>query len=102
MSVSPPDRRFEAPALSYMPALDGLRALSVLAVIAYHAELPHSSGGFLGVEVFFVVSGYLITALLLREQRRTGFISLRAFWLRRARRLLPALFTLLAASLAVS
>ncbi len=77
------------------PALDGLRALAVLAVIAYHAELPEVPGGFLGVEVFFVVSGYLITSLLLLEHARSGEISLPRFWLRRARRLLPALFTLL-------
>src|SRR6266481_6418494 len=79
----------------YFPALDGLRALSVLAVIAFHAELAHAPGGFLGVEVFFVVSGYLITAILLIEQRDTGAISLPQFWLRRARRLLPALCALL-------
>jgi peptidoglycan/LPS O-acetylase OafA/YrhL len=82
----------------YLPALDGLRALSVLAVIAFHAELPGGSGGFLGVEVFFVVSGYLITALLLLELRETRAISLTGFWLRRARRLLPAVFALLVAA----
>jgi len=81
----------------YLPALDGIRAVSVLAVIAFHAELPAMSGGFLGVEVFFVVSGYLITALLLLEQRDTRAVSLTRFWLRRARRLLPAVFALLVA-----
>ena len=81
----------------YLPGLDGLRALAVLAVIIYHADSSWLSGGFLGVEVFFVVSGYLITLLLLAEQERTGRISLRAFWGRRARRLLPALYTLLIA-----
>src|SRR5476649_1021683 len=81
----------------YFPALDGLRALSVFAVLAFHAELARVPGGFLGVEVFFVVSGYLITALLLLEQRETGALSLAEFWLRRARRLLPALFALLMA-----
>jgi peptidoglycan/LPS O-acetylase OafA/YrhL len=86
----------------YLPALDGLRALSVLAVIGFHAELPRLGGGFLGVEVFFVVSGYLITSLLLLEQRSTGRISLPQFWLRRARRLLPAVFALLLGALAVS
>ncbi len=86
----------------YLPALDGLRAFSVLAVIGFHAELPYFRGGFLGVEVFFVVSGYLITQLLLEEQRKTGRISLPQFWLRRARRLLPALFVLLLAALALS
>lgn len=94
-----------APSISsvpYLPGLDGLRALAVLAVIAYHADVPMLRGGFLGVEVFFVVSGYLITLLLLAEHERTGRISLRAFWGRRARRLLPALFALLAAVAALS
>jgi peptidoglycan/LPS O-acetylase OafA/YrhL len=86
----------------YLPALDGLRALSVLAVIGFHAELPRLAGGFLGVEVFFVVSGYLITSLLLLEQCGSGRISLPQFWLRRARRLLPAVFALLLGSLVVS
>ena len=82
-----------------MPGLDGLRALAVVAVLLYHAELPWIPGGFLGVEVFFVISGYLITALLLAEWRQQGRIDLKAFWLRRARRLLPALFVLLAVTL---
>ena len=92
----------KGPATHYVPALDGLRAFAVLAVIGYHAGIPHLSGGFLGVEVFFVVSGYLITSLLLREQRTTGRLSLPNFWRRRARRLLPALFTLLIAALVLS
>jgi peptidoglycan/LPS O-acetylase OafA/YrhL len=86
----------------YLPALDGLRALAVLSVIAFHAELPRFNGGFLGVEVFFVVSGYLITSLLLDEREKTGRVSLARFWLRRARRLLPALFVLLLATLTLS
>lgn len=86
-----------APAMGYRPALDGLRALSVAAVIAYHAGLAWIPGGFLGVEVFFVVSGFLITALMLEERESTGRLSLRAFWVRRARRLLPALVVVLAA-----
>jgi len=81
--------------LAYLPGLDGLRALSVLAVIVYHANKSWLGGGFLGVEVFFVISGYLITTLLLIESERTGSISLGQFWLRRARRLLPALWTML-------
>ena len=84
-------------AMGYRPALDGLRALSVAAVIAYHAGLSWIPGGFLGVEVFFVVSGFLITALMLEERESTGRLSLRAFWVRRARRLLPALVVVLAA-----
>ncbi|MEP7050515.1 MAG: acyltransferase family protein [Pseudomonadota bacterium] len=83
----------------YVSALDGLRALSVLAVIGFHAEIPDLGGGFLGVEVFFVISGYLITHLLLLEHAARARISLPRFWLRRARRLLPALFTLLAMTL---
>ncbi len=81
---------------SYMPALDGLRALAVLAVIFYHANLPPwLPGGFLGVECFFVISGFLITSLLYAEWERDGRLNFKAFWLRRARRLLPALFLLL-------
>lgn len=82
--------------LSYMPALDGLRALAVLAVLAYHADLPWARAGFLGVDVFFVISGFLITALLLNEHARNGRINLIQFWRRRALRLLPALLLLLA------
>jgi peptidoglycan/LPS O-acetylase OafA/YrhL len=88
--------------LAYSPGLDGLRALAVIAVLLYHADLPFLPGGFLGVEVFFVVSGYLITALLLAEWRKSGRVSLKDFWLRRARRLLPALYVLLVATLAYS
>jgi len=86
-----------SPPARYMPALDGLRAVAVLAVIAYHINLPAAPGGLLGVGVFFVLSGYLITDLLLGERERTGAIALGAFWQRRARRLLPALFVMLAA-----
>jgi peptidoglycan/LPS O-acetylase OafA/YrhL len=85
------------PGLPYLGGIDGLRAVSVAAVLAYHGGLTWAPGGFLGVEVFFVISGYLITSLLVSEHRRTRSISLRDFWLRRARRLLPALFTLLGA-----
>jgi peptidoglycan/LPS O-acetylase OafA/YrhL len=78
----------------YMPGLDGLRALAVLAVIAYHLGLGWAPGGLLGVGVFFTLSGYLITDLLLAERAR-GRVRLRRFWLRRARRLLPGLFVML-------
>ena len=78
-----------------MPALDGLRALAVIAVLLYHADLGWIPGGFLGVEVFFVISGYLITLLLVNEHEQNGRISLRRFWFRRARRLLPAAYALL-------
>jgi peptidoglycan/LPS O-acetylase OafA/YrhL len=82
--------------LTYRPALDGLRALAVVAVFAYHTHLPWARAGFLGVDVFFVLSGYLITALLLVEYEREGRIDLIRFWCRRARRLLPALIAVLA------
>ena len=80
----------------YMPGLDGLRALAVLAVIAYHEQLGWAPGGLLGVGVFFTLSGYLITDLLLGQWARSGALNLGDFWLRRARRLLPALFVMLA------
>jgi peptidoglycan/LPS O-acetylase OafA/YrhL/lysophospholipase L1-like esterase len=79
-----------------MPGLDGLRALAVLAVIAYHLGLGWAPGGLLGVGVFFTLSGYLITDLLLGQHETTGRLQLMDFWLRRARRLLPALFVMLA------
>ncbi|MQL51320.1 acyltransferase family protein [Desulfofundulus thermobenzoicus] len=79
----------------YMAGLDGLRALAVLAVIAYHLNLRFAPGGFLGVGVFFVLSGYLITDLLVAEWQGSGQINLKNFWLRRARRLLPALMIML-------
>jgi peptidoglycan/LPS O-acetylase OafA/YrhL len=85
--------------LGYVPALDGLRALSVCAVIAYHAEASFVPGGFLGVEVFFVISGFLITTLMLEERTSSGRVSLRGFWLRRFRRLMPALLTMLIVTL---
>lgn len=71
--------------------LDGLRAIAIIAVLAFHLNAAWLPGGFLGVDVFFVVSGFLITTLLVREHRRSGTIALRSFWVRRARRLLPAL-----------
>ncbi|MBX3313089.1 MAG: acyltransferase family protein [Actinobacteria bacterium] len=77
----------------YLPALDGLRAVAVAAVIAFH--LGRLGGGFLGVDVFFVLSGFLITRLLLAERASSERISLKAFWRRRVRRLVPAVLTLL-------
>ena len=83
--------------MGYQPALDGLRAISVIAVILYHANVSWMLGGFLGVEVFFVVSGFLITSLMIEERAAQGRVDLRKFWIRRARRLLPALFMMLLA-----
>jgi len=89
------ESRTEAPSISYQPGLDGLRAIAVGAVLLYHGGVTWMRGGFLGVDIFFVLSGYLITTLLLVEWGRTGRIRLLAFWARRARRLLPALALLL-------
>ncbi len=80
----------------YMPGLDGLRAVAVLAVLAYHEQFGWAKGGLLGVAVFFTLSGYLITDLLLAQWTTAGQLRLKDFWLRRARRLLPAVFVMLA------
>ena len=80
----------------YMPGLDGLRAIAVLAVIAFHEQFGWAPGGLLGVGVFFTLSGYLITDLLLSRWTASGRLHLAEFWMRRARRLLPALFVMLA------
>ena len=80
----------------YLPGLDGMRAVAVVAVMIYHTNNGWLPGGFIGVEVFFVISGYLITLLLIGEHEKRGRIDLKEFWLRRARRLLPALFLMMA------
>ncbi len=84
-----------APRLGYVPALDGLRGIAVLAVMLYHLYLPLPQGGYLGVDIFFVISGFLITGLLLEEWRASGRLDLPRFIARRALRLLPALAALL-------
>ena len=84
-----------------MPGIDGLRAVAVAAVFLYHAGVSWMPGGFFGVDVFFVISGYLITSLLLAEYGQSGRVALARFWAARARRLLPALFLLLAVCLLI-
>jgi peptidoglycan/LPS O-acetylase OafA/YrhL len=79
----------------YRPALDGIRAIAVLSVVVYHLNGGWLAGGYLGVDVFFVLSGYLITSLMIIEYRGSGMVSLAGFWARRARRLLPALVTMI-------
>src|SRR5579863_8959396 len=81
----------------YLPGLDGLRALAVAAVVAYHLGFGWATGGLLGVGVFFTLSGYLITDILVAQYGATGLLDLRTFWLHRARRLLPALLVMLVA-----
>lgn len=85
----------------YYPAIDGLRAFAVLAVIAFHTHIRFLSGGFLGVDVFFVISGFVITLTLLREHERTGRLNLWAFYRRRWWRLMPALVACVALALVV-
>jgi peptidoglycan/LPS O-acetylase OafA/YrhL len=91
-----PRARANGSGIGYFGGLDGIRALAIAAVLIYHGGVVWAGGGFLGVEVFFVLSGFLITSLLVAEWRRSATIALRAFWARRARRLLPALFCLVA------
>lgn len=89
------------PGYAYRPALDGVRALAVAGVLLFHGGIAALPGGFLGVDAFFVLSGFLITSLLLGEYQRSGRIRLGAFWLRRARRLLPALLLVITATVVV-
>src|SRR5262245_24906016 len=84
-----------SPQREYVPGLDGLRALAIAAVLLYHADVPWLPGGFLGVEIFLVISGYLITSLLREEFRAHGTVDIADFWLRRARRLLPAMWAVI-------
>jgi peptidoglycan/LPS O-acetylase OafA/YrhL len=101
MGCAPFMPRARTTALPYVPALDGVRAIAVAGVLLYHAGVAWLPAGFLGVDVFFVLSGFLITSLLLAELDRGGRIDLRRFWSRRARRLLPAAFLVIAVTLAV-
>ncbi|HET6793375.1 MAG TPA: acyltransferase, partial [Acidimicrobiales bacterium] len=91
------DRHGGRPAGGYVAALDGVRALAIGAVLVFHGGFGWASGGFLGVDVFFVLSGFLITGLLVSEYHTSGGVAFGRFWARRARRLLPALLAVLAA-----
>lgn len=86
----------------YLPEIDGLRALAVLAVLVYHAAPAWAPGGYMGVDVFFVISGYLITAILVAEHGATGRIDLLDFYARRIRRLMPALWTVVVATMGLT
>ena len=83
--------------MGYLPGLDGLRAIAIIGVLLYHSGVDWVPGGFLGVDVFFVLSGFLITSLILEEYDRSGRVDFRRFYIRRARRLLPAVFVMLIA-----
>jgi peptidoglycan/LPS O-acetylase OafA/YrhL len=98
----PEDPRRRSPADRFRPDLEGLRAVAVVLVLLYHARVPGFGGGYVGVDVFFVLSGFLITGLIVRELRDTGTVSLPAFYARRARRLLPAAALVLVVTVAVS
>ena len=83
---------------TYLFYLDGLRAIAILAVLAFHSDNTWLPGGFLGVEIFFVISGFIITKLLLDEWQKNGRVDLKRFWFRRLRRLIPAAFTMMLAT----
>ena len=85
----------------YLPSIDSLRALAVLAVIIYHVDVNYLPGGFLGVDLFFVLSGYLISSLIIKEYKKTGSLNLYNFYIRRARRLLPAVYFMITVVLVV-
>ena len=85
----------------YLPSIDSLRALAVLAVIIYHVDVNYLPGGFLGVDLFFVLSGYLISSLIIKEYRKTGSLNLYNFYIRRVRRLLPAVYFMITVGLVV-
>ena len=100
--LSESDSSKSASYVPFNPGIDGLRAIAVLAVIAYHSGITRFSGGFLGVEIFFVISGYLITALLLGEYEANQRIDIKRFWNRRARRLFPALIAYIGGATALA
>ena len=100
-SAATADQTPTRPKSRYIPALDGLRTLAVVAVVLYHLNLTWAQGGLLGVTIFFVLSGYLITRLLINEIAKTGRIDLKSFWIRRIRRLFPAVVTVVVVTCAL-
>lgn len=103
LAPAPPTQRAGAgDGDGFRPDIEGVRAVAIILVLLYHAAVPGFSGGFVGVDVFFVVSGFLITGLIVRELRRTGTVSLPNFYARRARRLLPAAALALLVTMAAS
>ncbi|MEM7378711.1 MAG: acyltransferase, partial [Pseudomonadota bacterium] len=94
LNASPPrDQTVTGARLTYRPEIDGLRAIAVLSVLLFHSHVPGFSGGYVGVDVFFVISGYIITCIVCRE-REAGQFSVAAFYERRIRRIAPALFVM--------
>ena len=88
--------------MAHRPVLDGLRGLAVVAVVAYHLRPSAVPGGFIGVDVFFVLSGFLVTSLLIKERDLHGRIDVRAFWVRRVRRLVPAVVVATVGAIAIA
>jgi len=99
MSTAPRDDRRPASSAQYRGDIDGLRAISIAVVVVFHGGVDRFAGGYIGVDVFFVISGFLITGLLVREVDTTGSISMREFYARRIRRLLPLSFATIVATL---
>src|SRR5882762_6957582 len=98
--VAPQSEKDHSSPFSFRPDIEGLRAVAVLSVVGFHYGITALKGGFIGVDVFFVISGYLITAILAQELEQTGHIMLPRFYGRRMRRLLPALLLVTAATIA--
>jgi peptidoglycan/LPS O-acetylase OafA/YrhL len=90
------------PRAYFRPDIEGLRAVAIIAVLLFHAGVPGADGGFIGVDVFFVISGFLITGLLVREWQAIGRVDLVVFYARRFRRLLPAALVVIAVTLVAS
>lgn len=100
--TSPPAPKRPIASSDHRGDIDGLRAIAVTIVVAYHADIPGFRGGFVGVDVFFVISGFLIMGLLLKELSASGSLSLQQFWARRIRRLAPAMTAVILCTLVVA